>query len=98
MRKIREVLAKSDDDRSSHSNHSFHCNGYGTLKDTHMPRILVEDGLDILCGPQGILRSLTSVDAWNFHVTTHLLKPYLKAGIKNRDKGDRLLSWSLRDC
>jgi len=68
---------------------------YGTLKDTHTLRILVKDGLDIFCSPQGILRSLRSVDTWNFHVRTHLLKPYLKAGIKNRDEGDWLLPWSL---
>ena len=41
-------------------------------------KILVKDGLDILCDSQGILRSLTSVDAWKFHVTTYFLKPYLK--------------------
>jgi hypothetical protein len=39
----------------------FH--SYGTLKDTHTLRVLVKDGLNIFCSPQGILRSLTSVDA-----------------------------------
>jgi hypothetical protein len=41
---------------------------YGTLKDTNTLRILIKDGLDVFCSPQGILRLLTSVDAWNYHM------------------------------
>jgi hypothetical protein len=44
--------------------------------DTHTLGILIKNGLDIFCCPQRILRSLTSVDAWNFHVSK-LLKSKL---------------------
>jgi hypothetical protein len=71
---------------------------YGTLKDTDTLRILVKDGLDIFCSPQRILRSSISVDAWNFsNDRAHLLEPYLKTGIENRDERDWLLARSLRN-
>jgi hypothetical protein len=60
---------------------------YGTLKDTHTLGILVKNGLDIFCCPQGILRSLKSVDAWNFHMSeltflNHTSKLASRTGMK----------------
>ena len=63
---------------------------YRTLKDTYMLRILVKDGLNIFCCPQGILRSLTSVDTWNFHMPeltflNHTSKLASSMGMKGTD-------------
>jgi hypothetical protein len=60
---------------------------YGTLKDTNTLRILVKDGLNIFCSPQGILRSLTSVDKWNLLMSeltflNQISKLALRTGIK----------------
>jgi hypothetical protein len=73
---------------------------YGALKDTYTLRVLIKNGFNILCSPQGILRSLSliSYPRRSVEVKTYLLKPYLKVGIKNRDEGDWLLPWSLRNC
>jgi hypothetical protein len=60
---------------------------YGTLKDTHTLRILVKDSLDIFCSPQRILTLLTSVDAWDIHMSeltflNHTSKLASRTGMK----------------
>jgi hypothetical protein len=63
---------------------------YGTLKkNTHALRILVKDGLDnrYLLQPTGNPEITDISRRIEFsHIRTHLLKPYLKAGVKNWDK------------
>jgi hypothetical protein len=56
-------------------------------EDTHTLGILVKNGLDIFCCPQGILRSLTSVNAWNSHMSeltflNHTSKLASRTGMK----------------
>ena len=64
------------------------------MEDTYTLRILVKDGFDISRSPQGILKLLDinklSNEVKVSDIRTHVLKPHLEAGTKNRDEGDQV--------